>query len=116
MAPFNSCPLAQLVDLLPRWGWNALYECGMLAPIVGLVISWAVKSCSRWKRSAVGVFYVISAPLAGLMFLDRTENPVWVCSFLLMLPVGMMLGLVVLAPGNRLVERRGFEVQRKSDE
>ena len=34
-------PLAQLVDILPQWGWNALLAGGMLAPIVGLLISFA---------------------------------------------------------------------------
>jgi hypothetical protein len=107
-------PLAQLVDLLPQWGWNALLAGGMLAPIVGLIISFAAKTSARWKRTAVGVFYLISLPLAGLMFLTQTENPMTVCSFLFLLPVGMILGLVVLAPRAHISEPRGFQVQPTS--
>lgn len=108
-------PLAQLVDLLPQSGWNALLAAGMLAPIVGLLISFAINNSSRWKRTAVGIFYLISLPLAGVMFLAQTENPMAVCSFLLLLPVGMLLGVAVLTVPLRRAEPRGFEIRPKGD-
>jgi hypothetical protein len=108
-------PLAQLVDLLPSWGWNALLAGGLLAPLVGLLVSLAAKTSARWKRTAVGMFYLVSLPLAGLVFLARTEAPRFLCSFLILLPVGIVLGLAVLvAPRGRVEEQRGFEVQPKT--
>jgi hypothetical protein len=116
MAVSDTLPLAQLVDALPSWEWYALLVGGMLAPVVGLLIAHAGKTATQWKRTAVGLFYLISLPLLGLVVTTQTENPWLVCSFLLLLPVGIILGLVVLAPHRRLVEPReprGLEVQPK---
>ena len=117
MPALRALPLAQLVDLLPNWGWSALLAGGMLAPIVALLISVAARTTSRWKRRAVGVFYLVSLPLAWLTVsfrTDTTDNPQVVCSFLLLLPVGIILGIVVLLPRNHAREARGFEVQPSS--
>ena len=113
MAAPQTYPLGQLVDLLPMWGWNVLMAGGLLAPLVGLLISLAAKSLTRWKRFAVAVFYAFSLPLAGLVVLGHAEDAVSVCSFLLLMPVGMGLGLAVLAPRGCPSEQRGFEVQFK---
>src|SRR5687767_673861 len=86
-------PLAQLVDVLPNWGWGVLFAGGMLGPLVGLMRS---RTITTWKLLAVAVFYLLSLPLAGLVFLAQTENAAGVCSFILLMPVGMILGLVVL--------------------
>ena len=65
----STSPLAQLVDLLPNRAWNALNAAGMLAPLVGLLISLATRSMTSWKRKAVVIFYGVSLPLAGLVLL-----------------------------------------------
>jgi hypothetical protein len=110
MAASFAYPLAQLVDLLPNWAWYALFAGGMLAPLVGLMASLGMRTLASWKRTAVGTFYVVSLPLAGWVFLGGTENPAGVCSFILLMPVGMIVGLVVL-PGRRPeAGRPGFEV------
>jgi hypothetical protein len=107
--------LAQLVDLLPSWAWNALYAGGMFAPVVGLLISLAMRSVTSWKRKAVMTFYILSLPLVGLGLLAQTENPVAGCSMTLSIPIGMILGLAVLVPRASVRERHGFEVQPKRD-
>jgi hypothetical protein len=104
-------PLAQLVDVLPRWGWDALLAAGMLAPLVGLIISIALGYPARWKKTAVGLFYVISLPMFGLLLWSQTESPPLVCFFLLLLPGGALLGLFVLLPTRHGADGRGFEVQ-----
>src|SRR4051794_30220944 len=98
----STFPLAQLVDALETWQWNALFVGGMLAPLVGLIISLLTKSMTTWKRTAVVIFYVLSLPLAGLVFLAHTENPAGVCSLIILMPIGMILGLAVLAPRARV--------------
>jgi hypothetical protein len=100
-----------LVDLLPNWGWNALFATGMLAPLVGVLISLATRTAVSWKWTAVLAFYAFSLPLAALVVTGRTNNPAYVCSFIVMMPVGMVLGLVVLVPASRATEQRGFEVR-----
>jgi hypothetical protein len=75
-----------------------------------------VKTLTQWKRIAVAVFYAFSLPLAGLVFLARTQNALSVCSFIILMPVGMVLGLVVLAPRDRVSQQRGFEIQPRQRE
>lgn len=107
--------LAQLVDLLPSSGWNVLFAAGMLAPFVGLLISLATRSVTAWKRVAVVVFYVLSLPLGGIVFLAQTENPAAVCPFIILMPVGVILGFALLVRRAGADEQIGFEVLPKRD-
>lgn len=112
----DSFPLAQLVDLLPSWAWYALFAAGMLAPLAGLVISLSARTMTPWKRSATSIFYLFALPLAGWVLFDRTENPLGVCSFIILMPVGMILGLALLLPTAPAHDPRGFEVLPKRDD
>jgi hypothetical protein len=116
MAPVFTYPLAQLEDLLPTWCWNLLFAAGLLAPLLGLMSSLVTKTMVLWKRIAVVVFYAVSLPLAVLVFLAQTNAAVHVCSFIILMPVGMLLGLAVLAPGTHVTEERGFEVQHGDED
>lgn len=88
-----------------------MFAAGMLAPLVGLMISLAARTAAPWKWTAVLAFYAPSLPLAALVLTGRTGNPVYVCSFIVMMPVGMILGLILLVPAGRAAARRGFEVR-----
>jgi|SRR5688572_10525111 hypothetical protein len=116
MAPLLTYPLAQFEDLLPTWCWNLLFAAGLLAPLLGLMSSLMTKTMVLWKRIAVVVFYAVSLPLAALVFLAQTNAAVHVCSFIILMPVGLLLGLAVLDPGTQVTERRGFEVQQGDDD
>lgn len=89
-------PLAQLVDVLPRAGWWVLIVGGLLAPALGLMISSSLRGFDDRRGAWVGGFYLIALPLAGMVFLTGTENPLAVCSFLLLLPIGGLLGVILL--------------------
>src|SRR4051812_26418477 len=111
-------PLAQLVDALPGWAWNALLIAGMSAPLVGLLIAAAAKSTTPAKRTTVSVFYLLAGPLAFLLFCPpRSENLLIACPFLILQPVGIILGLIVVVPTlpppppERGPVQRGFEVE-----
>jgi hypothetical protein len=111
----QTLPLAQLVDALPTWGWYALFAGGMLAPFVGLMIALATKTITSRKRTAVLTFYALSFPLGG-MVLEGTQSPAAVCPFIILMPVGIILGLAVLVRRDPAQEPRGFEVQPKRDD
>jgi hypothetical protein len=86
----------------------------LLAPVVGLLISFGNKTVSRRKVAVVATFYAVAISLwAAMAVLAPAENPILACSFLLLLPTGMILGLGVLASREHGVEPRGFEVQPK---
>jgi hypothetical protein len=105
-------PLAQVADLLPDWMWLIIYAVGFGAPLVALLISFGLKTASARKRVAVGIYYAVALSLyAAMVALVPNENPIVACTFLLLIPVGVFLGLSVLADRGHVAEPRGFEVK-----
>ena len=108
-----SCLLAQLVDLLPRWSWNAIFALGMLAPFAGYLICLAMRRLVPWKSAAVILFYAFSVPLGLRVVRAGAENTLMVAAFLLLKPVGIILGIALTARTAQSDQRRGFEVGPK---
>jgi len=69
---------------------------------------------ARWKWRAVAIFYLFFSPLAWITSSTQLHDPLPPCLFLVLQPVGMILGLVMLVPHERVQERRGFEVKTKT--
>jgi hypothetical protein len=93
MRTVTASPLAQLVDLFGRSTWHALLVLGLAAPITGLVIYRLI-----WHRPVgtrgvtVLVYYLLILPLAVPVF-SGTGNAGLVCTFLTLMPVGIIIGL-----------------------
>ena len=90
--------LAQLVDALPDLNWTLVAAIGPLAPLAGLLLSVALYGFRRRRSLCVSAFYAAALPLALLVIVGQTENPLVVCSFLILLPVGILLGIGVSLP------------------
>jgi hypothetical protein len=107
----HTYPVAQLVDILPTWGWYAVLAGGLLAPVVGLLISLTVGTFSRTKGGAVATFYAISLWVGAMVVLAPRADGPQALSFYILLPVGLALGLWVLAPRRHIEGPRGFLVE-----
>jgi hypothetical protein len=101
-------PLAQLVDALPALNWRLVSAVGLLSPVVGLALSTAIYGFNSRRAWWTAAFYALSLPLAGVVMLTQTENPLAVCSFLLLLPIGVLLSLFLLVPLSRHSTKPGI--------
>lgn len=94
---------AQLADALSEEAWYVIIAIGLLAPAVGLLISVLVIGPRKRRIACVGIFYVFVLPLAALVIIAGAGNLLGACTFLIMLPIGLIVGvLVVVLPFERI--------------
>jgi uncharacterized membrane protein YqgA involved in biofilm formation len=103
--------LAQLVDLIPSWAWDFLLFGGMAAPVIGPILKLVIHRVFPKRTHVIltAIFYATSLPICVLV-LNGTENPKIVCSFLLLMPVGLIIGFfAILSPKHPKIYQ-GFPV------
>ena len=89
-------PLAQHADLLPKQIWWLLIFIGLLSPIAGLLGSAVKYGFSRHRVWPVVGYYFLSLPMGAVVLVTSAENLMSVCSLLLLLPLGVLLGVGLL--------------------
>src|SRR6185503_13985839 len=94
--------LAQLVDVLPDWAWTLLNYGGLAAPISGVVLrALLYRAPPVHPRGAITIlFYAVTLPEFFLLK-HGTESLALVCSYLMFMPFGFMLGLLCVFPLRR---------------
>jgi hypothetical protein len=92
--------LAQLTDIFDRSTWNLIIAAGLSAPIVSLAISnGALKRPIGASGGVVLVYYLVALLLAVPVF-GGTQSPGLVCAFFVLMPVGVLIGGIVLLGQN----------------
>jgi hypothetical protein len=93
--------LAQLVDLLPNWDWTLIGIIALAMPMLGFFLSSVFHGFSGRRSVVTTVFYAAALPMYGLVLIAKTENLTGVCGFFVMIPVGILIGLMMLIPRRR---------------
>ena len=93
--------LAQIADTFSPGFWTGLLVVGLALPAAAALVSLFRRALYGWKVLSVIVFYALAIPLGTATFGARTEKPELVIPFLLLLPAGVLLGLVVLFSSRR---------------
>jgi hypothetical protein len=91
-------PLAQVADILSERGWMVVLVAGLSMPLIGFAASSILGGVHRLKGKVVTVFYAVMLPLGFLNFSGQSESAAIACPFLILLPVGVLLGMLLLVP------------------
>jgi hypothetical protein len=87
--------LGQLSDLMSNEAWTVVYAIGLASPLIGQIVAWCRFGDAANRRLwFVGGFYAMALSFGSLAY-SGTEQPVIVCTFLILLPVGFVLGVLV---------------------
>lgn len=92
--------LAQLMDIMSDSAWNVVIFGGLAAPAVGTILSRLVwRRPITWRWSLLFVFYLFALPMALFVFGPGVNvSEIFACSYLALMPVGFILGIIMLFP------------------
>jgi hypothetical protein len=75
----------------------AIVAIGMAAPLIGLAIARSIRRQLGGRGTVVAVYYFFALLLAAPV-LRGSESAALVCSFFLLMPVGVVIGVLVILP------------------